>query len=98
MNIVIAQYWTENLSYGKYTEAINKKYCEEKGYTYHVETNTDKIKTGIEDREFTWYKPKFLTEVLELYNPDYVLFLDADAVICDDTQYYNISNNNARII
>jgi len=86
MNIVIAQYWTENLSYGKYTEAINKKYCEEKGYTYHVETNTDKIKTGIEDREFTWYKPKFLTEVLELYNPDYVLFLDADAVICDDTQ------------
>ena len=86
MNIVIAQYWTKNLSYGQYTEAINRKYCEEKGYTYHVETDTEIIQSKSEDRAYTWYKPKFILEVLEKYNPDYVLFLDADAIVCDFSQ------------
>ena len=29
--IVIAQFFTTNLSYGKFTKEINKKYCDEKG-------------------------------------------------------------------
>ena len=83
MKIVVAQYWTKNLSYGQYTEAINKKYCDEKGYIYHVEKDDNKIKSNINGRAITWYKPKFLLEVFEMYNPDYILFLDADAIVCD---------------
>jgi hypothetical protein len=81
--IIIAQYWTNNISYGKYTELINEKYCNEKGYIYHVEKDTLKIKENIKDRAITWYKPKFLLEVFKIYNPEYILFLDADAIVCD---------------
>ena len=28
LKIAIAQFYTSNVSYGKYTEEINKKYCE----------------------------------------------------------------------
>ena len=86
MKIVVAQYWTENLSYGEYTEAFNRKYCEDKGYIYHVEKNTERIRNGSKDRAYTWYKPRFIYELLDQYNPDYILFLDADAIVCDDTQ------------
>jgi hypothetical protein len=81
--IVIAQFFTTNLSYGKFTKEINKKYCDEKGYIYHLESDNNKIKTALEGRSPTWYKPKFINEVFELYNPDYILFLDADAIVCD---------------
>ena len=84
--IVIAQFYTENLKYGKYAEEINRKYCEEKGYTYIVEKNTEKIISEIEGRAFTWYKPKFILEVLEQLNPEYVLFLDIDAIVSDTNQ------------
>jgi SAM-dependent methyltransferase len=83
MKIVLAQYWTENVGYGKYVEAVNRKYCEDKGYTYYLETDTKKIYDAIEGRAPTWYKPKFILEVMEKENPDYVLFLDADAMVCD---------------
>ena len=76
--IAIAQYWTSNLSYGKFTKAINSKYCEEKGYTYFLEDDSLKITQNIIGRAITWYKPKFLLEVFEKLNPEYVLFLDAD--------------------
>lgn len=82
-NIVVTQFWTSNLTYVKYTEAINGKYCEEKGYTYHIESNGEKIVEALEKRAFTWYKPKLILEVLDKYNPDYILFLDADAVVCN---------------
>lgn len=88
--IVVVQYWTENLSYGKYTKAINEKYCYENEYIYHVETNTDKILKEVDDRAITWYKPKLINEVFNLYNPDYILFLDADAIVCDFS--YKIEN------
>ncbi|MEN6294434.1 MAG: hypothetical protein ABFD07_20765, partial [Methanobacterium sp.] len=81
--IVVCQYWTANLSYGEYTFGINEKYCKDNGYIYHVETDTEKIIKGVGDRAFTWYKPKLIIEVLEKYNPDYIMFLDADAIVCD---------------
>lgn len=83
LNIVLCQYWTNNLSYKNYTFEINKKYCELKNYLYHVESDTTKILNEVGDRAITWYKPKFINEVFELYNPDYILFLDADAIICE---------------
>jgi hypothetical protein len=88
--IVLSQYWTSNLSYSQYTEAINNKYCEEKGYIYHVEKDTLKIKENTKDRAVTWYKPKFILEVFETHNPEYILFLDADAIVCDSS--FNIQD------
>jgi hypothetical protein len=85
MNIVVTQFWTNNLSYGQYTKAINEKYCVDKDYTYHLETDTNKIINGLNGRSYTWYKPKLIMEVLEQHNPDYVLFLDADAIVSDNS-------------
>ena len=81
--IVLAQFYTENVKYGNYTEEINRKYCEESGYTYIVEKNTKKIISGVEGRAVTWYKPKLILEILEQLNPEYILFLDIDAAVVD---------------
>ena len=43
--IVIAQYWTSNIAYGKYTKLITQRYCDLKGYEYYYETDDDKIKS-----------------------------------------------------
>ena len=82
--IVVAQYYTTNLAYGKYTKAINEDYCSRHGYVYHLETNNEMIKNGSEDRAATWYKPKLILEAIEKYNPEAVLFVDADAVFFRD--------------
>jgi hypothetical protein len=86
MNIVVAQFYTDNVSYGKFAEAINKKYCEEKGYGYFCEKDTSKIRAVLEERDATWYKPTLVADVLSNYNPDYVLFMDIDAIISDPNQ------------
>ena len=65
MRVAIAQFYTKNVSYGKFSEEINKKYCLDNGYSYIVEKNSEKINKFTEDRAFTWVKPKFLLEVLE---------------------------------
>jgi hypothetical protein len=80
--IAIVQFYTNNVQYGKFSKAINKRYCSEKGYTYICEEDTLKIQKGLEGRAPTWYKPKLIKEVLET-NPEleYVLFLDIDAVV-----------------
>lgn len=83
--IVIAQYWTTNIAYGHYTKGINQRYCDLKGYVYYTETNDDEIKSVVQHRAYTWYKPKFLLKVFEQTNADHVLFLDADAVVANDT-------------
>jgi len=85
-SIFIAQYYTDNLKHGPYAEAINRKYCQEKGYQYFVEKNTTKIREEIQDRAPTWYKPKLIKEVFQEFNPDYVLFLDTDAIVNDFDQ------------
>ena len=73
MKIVLAQYWTDNLTYSKYTQAINEAYCKEKGYIYEVETDSNLIKNSIKDRSITWFKPKFILDTLEKHNPDFIL-------------------------
>ena len=86
MNIVVAQFYTSNVSYGPYAEAINKKYCDEKGYTYFCEKDNDKINSSLDTRAPTWYKPKLAEDVITQFNPDYILFLDIDAIISDFNQ------------
>ena len=86
MNIVVAQFYTSNVSYGPYAEAINKKYCDEKGYTYFCEKDNDKINSSLDTRAPTWYKPKLAEDVIAQLNPDYILFLDIDAIISDFNQ------------
>jgi len=86
MNIVVAQFYTSNVSYGPYAEAINKKYCDEKGYTYFCEKDNDKINSSLDTRAPTWYKPKLVEDVIAQFNPDYILFLDIDAIISDFNQ------------
>lgn len=85
MNIVVTQFWTQNLQYAQYTKAINEKYCTEKQYQYFIETDDNKILSELKGRAHTWYKPKLILEVLEKKNPDYVLFLDADAIVCNNS-------------
>jgi hypothetical protein len=84
--IIIAQFYTSNVEYGPYAEAINKKYCEEKGYTYFCEKDTDKIIQKLKGRSATWYKPILIKEIISTYNPEYILFLDIDAIVSDFNQ------------
>lgn len=85
-DIGICQFYTTNVAYGPYSEKINRKYCEEKNYFYFVETDSEKIRQTINDKAPTWYKPHL---ILELFanNPNikYVLFLDADAIVVNDS-------------
>jgi hypothetical protein len=41
---------------------------------------------ALQGRAPTWYKPKFLLEIFEQYDPEYILFLDIDAAIVDGTE------------
>ena len=81
--IAVVQFYTANVSYGKFAEEINKAYCDEKGYTYFCEKDNNKIQKALIDRAYTWYKPKLIAEVFNTYNPDYILFLDIDAIVCN---------------
>jgi hypothetical protein len=87
MKIVVCQFYTSNISYGKYSESINQKYCEDNGYEYFVEKNGDKIKTKIGSRSWTWYKPHLIEEVFLTHpNCDYILFMDIDAIFCNNSR------------
>lgn len=80
--VVVCQFYSDNVAYGKLSEEINRKYCQDNGYEYFVEKDTNKLINSLEGRSWTWYKPKLITEVLETYSDcEYVLFLDIDAVI-----------------
>ena len=84
MRVTIAQFYTKNVSYGKFSEEINREYCKKHGYNYYVEKDDEKIRKIIEDRAFTWAKPKILLEILEKQETDYILFLDIDAIVSDN--------------
>lgn len=84
--IAIVQFYTNNVIYGTLSEDINRKYCQEQGYLYVVEKDTDKIISTLNGRSPTWYKPKFILDVFNSYDVDYILFLDIDAVVVDFEQ------------
>jgi len=86
MNIAVLQFYTSNINYGVYSEMINQKYCEDKGYTYVCEKNTERIISICDKRSFHWGKVKLVQELLDTDKFDYILFLDADAIISDFNQ------------
>jgi hypothetical protein len=79
--ICVLQFYTPNVSYGKFSEEINRKYCEKHGYDYIVEKDDEKLRSLAADRAFTWIKPRLINQVIGDY--DYVLFMDIDAIFCD---------------
>lgn len=83
MKIAIAQFCTEHCSYALYSQELNETYAKEKGYEYYLINDTQKITKELEDRAFTWYKPLLLKQCIEDLNPDWILYLDMDAVVCD---------------
>ena len=83
---MIAQFYTENITYGEYSEKINQDYCTKQGYSYYCEKDSAKIRKALQDRAPTWYKPLLLLEVFEKFNPEFVLFLDMDAIVSDMSQ------------
>jgi len=86
--IFIAQFYTENVDYGKYSEEINSEYCKKYGYGYYVEKDTSKINNTLNfpERSHTWYKPKLILDVIQQFNPEYIMFLDIDACVVDFNQ------------
>lgn len=87
MKIVICQFYTPNVKYGEYSEKINRKYCEDNNYEYFVEKNEEKIRNKLSGRAWTWYKPHLIQEVFSKYSDyDYVLFLDIDAIFCNNSR------------
>lgn len=103
MNILVAQFYTDNVRYGEYAEKINRAYCEKHNYQYIVEKDSVKIRAGVPDRHPTWYKPILIKECFEQYNPDWILFLDIDAIFSDfntkidefiDTDYNIIASDD----
>ncbi len=81
--IYIAQYYTENLTHGPFAERINEKYANENGYGYYCEKSNTDIVNYLQGAAPTWYKPKLILDVIEKFSPDYILFLDTDAIISD---------------
>ena len=87
MNISVCQFYTPNVSYGEFAERINEKYCQDNGYNYYVEKDSNKIMSKIPGRSFTWYKPHLIREMLERFpDSEYVLFLDIDAIFCNNSR------------
>jgi hypothetical protein len=81
--IYIVQYYTSNLTLGPFAEKINEKYATDNGYGYYCEKSDTYILDYLKGAAPTWYKPKLMFDVIEKFSPDYILFLDTDAIISD---------------
>lgn len=101
--ILVAQYHTTGehfdsvgtMEYAEIASEINRRYCEEKGYSYYVENDNDMIEAALKNPDYfwpeskiqprgihpTWYKPLFVLELFKKY-PDieYLVFMDADCI------------------
>jgi hypothetical protein len=88
LKIFVTQFYTSNVEYGHYSEEINRAYCEKHGYGYYVEKNDQKILDTLNfpERSHTWYKPKLVLDVIEKFNPEYIMFLDIDACVVNVAQ------------
>lgn len=87
MNIGIIQFYNNQVDYGVYSEKINQEYCNQKGYKYICDTDSNKIALVLNGKAPTWYKPRLLQQAFSDHpDLDYLLFLDADAIINDFSQ------------
>lgn len=97
--IIVAQFYTSNVPHGPVAEKINSAYCDKHGYGYFVERDTEKIISTLDGKSATWYKPQLVLEIFEKYNPEYVLFLDIDAVILDhEERIENFISSNHDVV
>lgn len=78
--LLVLQYYTPNLEYGKLSEKINKNYCDNFEIDYISLTDKDYIDSKIDGRPYMWFKILFLIEKLEENEYEYVMFIDADAI------------------
>ena len=60
MNIGIIQFYNNQVDYGVYSEKINQEYCNQKGYKYICDTDSNKIALVLNGKAPTWYKPRLL--------------------------------------
>lgn len=76
MRITVATLSFAEVSYLRYTEAINRAYCARHGYRFEIIRPTQQLV-----RSPIWYKVEGVRALLA--ESDYVLFLDADAFFID---------------
>ena len=81
MKLKIVQYYTPNLTYATVSERINRTYCEKHNIEYFVQTSKEEIGATLNGRAVQWYKIPFLQQVLTTSDHDYIIYLDADAVV-----------------
>ena len=81
MKLKIIQYYTPNLTYAPISEKINRDYCQKHNIDYFSETSADTIFNASNGRALQWYKILFVQEQLRNSDHDYIIYLDADAVI-----------------
>jgi len=81
MKLKLIQYYTPNCSYASTSEKINRDYCEKHSIEYFAETNEQTIREGYDSRAVQWYKIKFTQDQLKNSDVDYIVFMDADAVV-----------------
>ena len=74
MQISVVQYMWGDSSYFRYSQAINRYYCDLHGYRYHLSQEFPRM-----DRHINWHKIDVMERFLAECGEDYVLFLDADA-------------------
>ena len=79
MNIAVTTLLFGEVPYFRYTEAINRRYCQLHGYRFVVTRPEYEV-----DRSPIWYKVRGVRELL--IDSDYVLFLDADAYFCEPSR------------
>jgi hypothetical protein len=79
---IVIQYATSNLDHFIYAKKINKFYCKLKNINYIADEDDARIKSYTIDkkRSLLWYKPSFLLNIINEHDPEYVLYLDSDAI------------------
>lgn len=78
-------YYSNDLEYLKQSEVINSNYCKKHNIDYYCEKDSGLIFTILNGRKGSWYKIPFLKEQLELSPNNYVIYVDSDAFVANDT-------------
>jgi hypothetical protein len=77
--ITVATLKFGELPYFRYSEAINRRYCEQHGYRFEIIQAPRQI-----ERSPVWFKVKGVADLL--HSSTFVLFMDADAYFVDESK------------
>lgn len=81
MKLKLIQYYTPNCTYATTSEKINKLYCEKHNIEYFSLTDRDTIVNNNNGRAIQWYKIKYIQDQIRNSGADYIIYVDADAVV-----------------